>query len=126
MAEVINWRDKKVLEDGCGGSIYKVVDSDNSDLKNVEISMCIFSPDEIGLLHYHNRMEEIYFILGGKGELKLDGKRYSVIAEDAVTIPSGVSHQIRNTSSEEPLRFLSINSPGWDPSDMIPTDSDKE
>lgn len=119
MEPVINWRGKKILEDGCGGLIYKIVDGDNSNLRAVEIAMCIFAPGEIGQLHYHNQMEEIYFVLEGEGEIELNGKRHVLRSEDAIAISTGTKHQVRNTSLIEPLRFVAINSPAWNPADMI-------
>ena len=106
---------------GCGGLIYKVVDVDNSDLRNVEIAMCVFSPNEVALRHHHDRMEEIYFVLEGEGEIELNGTWRKIRAEDCVSVPIGTNHRVRNTHAEKNLRFLSINSPMWQDSDMIRT-----
>lgn len=119
MDRIINWRKLNKIEDGCGGVIYKVIDTDNSELRNVEIVMCIFDPGEIAILHYHNKMEEIYFVIEGEGEIELDGKWYPVNVEESIAIPVGVKHRMKNISKDRPLKFLSINSPEWQKSDMI-------
>ncbi|MCL4477409.1 MAG: cupin domain-containing protein [Nitrospirae bacterium] len=119
MKRIINWKSLNQIEDGCGGIIYKVLDTENSGLKNVEIAMCIFAPGEIAKLHYHERLEEIYFIIEGEGEIELNGKWFPVQAEESIPIPVGVKHRLKNTSVDNPLRFLSINSPEWQVSDMI-------
>lgn len=116
---ITNWKKTNTIEDGCGGIIYKILDVDNSELKNVEIAMCVFSPGEIADLHYHEVMEEIYFFIEGEGEIELDGIWHKVKAEDAVAIPVKKKHRIRNSSIEKPLRFLSVNSPFWREDDMI-------
>ena len=116
---IINWKNQNIIEDGCGGSIYKILDVDNSRLKSVEIAMCVFSPGEIADLHYHEVMEEIYFFIEGEGEIELDGIWHKVKVEDAVAIPVRTKHRIRNSSTESRLRFLSINSPSWTEDDMI-------
>jgi|GEM_PF-1689110 mannose-6-phosphate isomerase-like protein (cupin superfamily) len=126
MNNIINWQANKVVEDGCGGTIYKIVDVDNSNLRNVEIAMCIFAPGEIGQLHYHKNMEEIYFVLEGEGEIVLNGISHTVKTEDAVAIPAGTKHQIRNTSQEKSLRFVAVNSPSWSAADMIPVKQIKD
>jgi mannose-6-phosphate isomerase-like protein (cupin superfamily) len=95
------------------------LDTENSELKNVEIAMCIFRPGEIANLHYHNKMEEIYFILEGEGEIEIDGKWYAIRPEDSIAIPTGRKHRMKNTSNDRVLKFLSINSPSWQMSDMI-------
>jgi len=116
---IVNWKEANIIEDGCGGIIYKILDIENSGLKNAEIAMCVFSPGEIADLHHHDIMEEIYFFIEGKGEIEIDGNWHKVEAEDAVAIPVRTKHRVRNTSMEKPLRFLSINSPFWREDDMI-------
>ena len=117
--KIINWKKLNQIEDGCGGVVYKILDKSNSGLKNVEIAMCVFSPGEIADLHYHDTMEEIYFIIDGYGEIEIDSNWHEVKAEDCVAIPVKTNHRIHNTSKKTPLKFLSINSPYWRDSDMI-------
>jgi len=119
MENIINWKYLDKIEDGCGGVIYKILDVDNSGLKNIEIAMCIFSPGEVAKLHYHEKMEEIYFVIEGEGMIELDGKWHSIKTEDSVAIPIGVRHRVKNTNNDKSLRFLSINSPEWQATDMI-------
>ncbi|MGO9146280.1 MAG: cupin domain-containing protein [Desulfomonilia bacterium] len=119
MTNIANWKDVNTIEDGCGGTIYKILDVENSGLKSLEIVMCIFSPGEVAKLHYHQRMEEIYYVLDGEGEVELNGKWFKVRADDSVAIPIGTTHRMKNTSSDKVLRFLSVNSPEWILSDMI-------
>jgi mannose-6-phosphate isomerase-like protein (cupin superfamily) len=119
MSNIINWRNINKIEDGCGGVIYKILDTENSELKQVEMVMCIFKPGEIARLHFHNRMEEIYFVIEGVGKIELDGKWFDVKPEDSISIPVGVRHRMRNASSDKILRFLAINSPEWIATDMI-------
>lgn len=119
MAQIINWKDLNKIEDGCGGVIYKVLDVENSGLRNTEIAMCIFPPGEIANLHYHEKMEEIYFVLEGEGEIELNGEWHRIKAEDSIAIPVGIKHRMRNTSEDNILKFLSFNSPEWQQLDMI-------
>src|SRR6266536_3412267 len=60
--------------------------------------------------HYHNVLEELYFILEGAGEIELDGERRMVGPGDAILIPPGVWHTIMAT---EPLRFLCCSAPPY-------------
>lgn len=119
MGKVINWKDLNRIEDGCGGVVYKILDNENSGLKNIEIAMCIFSPGEVANLHYHEKMEEIYFIIEGEGMIEIDGKWHPIKTEDSVAIPIGVRHRVKNINNDQPLRFLSSNSPEWQAMDMI-------
>jgi mannose-6-phosphate isomerase-like protein (cupin superfamily) len=119
MQNIVNWKSLNQIEDGCGGEIYKIFDTENSGLKNLEVAMCIFNPAEIARIHYHKKIEEIYFILEGEGSIELDGIWYPVKAEDSIAIPIGVKHRMKNVSKNNILKFLSINSPEWQASDML-------
>lgn len=122
MERIINWKKLNHIVDGCGGVIYNIINVKNSELKKVETAMCIFAPAEIAKLHYHKKMEEIYFIIDGEGEIELDGKWYPVKSEDSISIPPGVKHRMKNSSNDKSLKFLSVNSPEWEESDMISID----
>ncbi len=60
--------------------------------------------------HYHNVLEELYFILEGAGEIELDGERRMVGPGDAILIPPGGWHTIM---AKEPLRFLCCCAPPY-------------
>ena len=44
-------------------------------------------------------MEEIYFVLNGSGEMRVDQDKKTVGPGDAVWIPSGASHALLNTGT---------------------------
>jgi mannose-6-phosphate isomerase-like protein (cupin superfamily) len=119
MKYITNWKDLNQIEDGCGGEIYKIFDVEDSGLKNLEMAMCIFNPGEIARIHYHKKIEEVYFILEGEGSIELDGTWYPVKADHTIAIPIGVKHRMKNVSNNNILKFLSINSPEWQLSDML-------
>lgn len=116
---IVNWKERNTVDDGCGGVIYKVLDIENSRLKKIEVSMCVFAPSERARSHYHKKMEEIYFIIEGDAEIEIQPNHYRLKAEDAISIPVGTVHRITNLDKDKPLRFLSINSPHWQDEDMI-------
>lgn len=120
---VFNWKRIAEIEDGCGGIIYKIVDARNPEMNRIEMAMCVFSPGEVSRMHYHARMDELYFILDGAGEIEIDGSIELFGEEDCISIPRGKRHRITNKSENKQLRFLSINSPEWQDEDMIFVDS---
>jgi uncharacterized cupin superfamily protein len=62
--------------------------------------------------HRHHVIHELFFILSGSGEYRLDGRRLPVRAGDIIAAPAGKeAHQIVNTSAEE-LRFLAFSTIG--------------
>ena len=60
----------------------------------------------------HRTVEEIWFFLGGAGEVWVGGRFGRVIAGSTVIIPTGAAFQFR-TIGDEPLRFLCFTSPPW-------------
>jgi uncharacterized cupin superfamily protein len=62
--------------------------------------------------HSHRCNDELFYILGGDGELRLGSERHAVKAGDVIGCPIGgpeTAHQLINTGSE-PLLYLSISS----------------
>jgi mannose-6-phosphate isomerase-like protein (cupin superfamily) len=57
-------------------------------------------------------MEEIYFITSGSGEMAVNGDRRQVGPGDAVWIPAGSAHGLRNNGKEECV-ILVVASPQW-------------
>ena len=51
--------------------------------------------------------DELYYIIFGKGEMKINDETKEVREGDLIFIPKGSSHSLRNTS-ERPLRFICI------------------
>ena len=58
--------------------------------------------------HIHaddDTLEEIYYFLGGQGEMWVEGEEFSVGPGDAILVPPGIDHGMRNTGSD-PLRLV--------------------
>jgi len=67
-----------------------------------------------GQVPWHNQeQEEIYFVIEGTGEMCLGNERLTVTGGQAVFIPSGVFHQLTNTS-DKPLRLIYCYGPAGD------------
>jgi uncharacterized cupin superfamily protein len=60
--------------------------------------------------HRHHVMDELFFIVSGKGEYRFGEETFALRAGDIVGAPAGSkAHQIINTGSED-LRYLGISS----------------
>jgi mannose-6-phosphate isomerase-like protein (cupin superfamily) len=60
----------------------------------------------------HRTVEEVWYFLGGSGEVWIGGETTPVTAGSTVVIPTGSPFQFR-TLGDEPLRFLCFTSPPW-------------
>jgi uncharacterized cupin superfamily protein len=62
--------------------------------------------------HRHHVMDELFFVVSGKGEYRFGESRVPVRGGDIVAAPAGTQgHQLINTGSED-LRYLGISSGG--------------
>lgn len=59
--------------------------------------------------HRHHVKSELFYILSGSGEVRLDGRTLPLRAGDLIACPAGAeAHQIVNTGTDE-LRYLAIS-----------------
>lgn len=63
--------------------------------------------------HFHERMSEIYHIIGGTGVMLLDGVPHEIHAGDTISLPPRTIHSLINTGTE-PVRLLVATSPTYD------------
>jgi mannose-6-phosphate isomerase-like protein (cupin superfamily) len=68
--------------------------------------------------HYHPQTEEIYYILSGRGHMRIDAETSPVGPGDAIAIPPGRTHQITNVGTE-PLVFLCCCAPAYEHTDTV-------
>ena len=61
-------------------------------------------------LHFHQKTQQVFYILSGTAMFLIDGETYLVKANESISIPKQVPHQIRN-EQEEDLWFLVVSEP---------------
>jgi mannose-6-phosphate isomerase-like protein (cupin superfamily) len=61
--------------------------------------------------HFHRDYDELYYVISGTGELKMDGKSYELRPGAVVGIPAGVVHEL-NANENQVLEFLIVGLPG--------------
>jgi quercetin dioxygenase-like cupin family protein len=65
----------------------------------------------VGVPHYHSGWEETIYGIDGVTTLMVAGKRIDVKAGDAIVIPRGVVHALKN-ENDRPARSLCVITPG--------------
>ena len=73
--------------------------------------------------HYHPRTEEIYYILSGRGLMRIGPESQQVSPGDAIAIPPGAVHQITNPGPER-LTFLCCCAPAYEDGDTVLVEGD--
>jgi mannose-6-phosphate isomerase-like protein (cupin superfamily) len=93
-----------------GSTIRSILDRTNAPVENQSLAEACVPAGSATQRHYHKLAEEFYFILGGHGEMEIDGERRSVGPGDAILIPAGAWHTIE---ARQALRFLCCCAPPY-------------
>ncbi|MEM1575286.1 MAG: cupin domain-containing protein [Candidatus Methanomethylicia archaeon] len=87
-----------------------LIDKNSMGAENMVVGLGRFECGQKCAPHKHDDSEEAYYILEGKGIIKINEEEYEVSKEDAIFIPKGFTHQIMNNNDKD-LVFLWIMSP---------------
>lgn len=116
--EIVNLEDAKPFITKDGSEIRELLAHRNSSIRNQSLAEARIPPGMTTTPHHHPRSEEIYFILQGEGQMTIGDQSHDVRMGDAIAIPPGSVHKIRNTGSEI-LRLLCCCAPGYEHEDTI-------
>jgi mannose-6-phosphate isomerase-like protein (cupin superfamily) len=116
--DVINQRDAVPFTTVDGSTIRELLAHRNSSIRQQSLAEARLAPGLATTPHHHKVTEEIYYILSGSAEMTLEGESRPVGPGDAIAIPPGARHTIRNTGPEE-LVFLCTCAPGYEHSDTF-------
>ncbi|MBW2058320.1 MAG: cupin domain-containing protein [Deltaproteobacteria bacterium] len=84
---------------------YFLVDPENSPSRNLKMGFTIIYPTGRTTGHAHEDMEEVYFVVSGRGRMVVGEDEFSIRAGDAFYIPFGEFHVTYNTGIE-PLKIV--------------------
>ena len=83
----------------------------------INYSLAQFSLDVEKKTKLHKiKSSEIYYILEGKGKLKINNQEHILIKNDSAYVPPNSEQFLENVGSKK-LRFLCIVQPAWKPED---------
>jgi mannose-6-phosphate isomerase-like protein (cupin superfamily) len=98
--------------------VRELVSPRNSSIKSQSIAEVRIPSGESVLEHFHEKTEEVYYILSGRGQMYVDGETETVGSGDAIIILPGQRHKIAN-NCEEDLVMLVVCSPSYSDEDQI-------
>ncbi len=102
-----------------GSLVKEIFHPNNSDVRNHSFAVAIVERETKA--HYHEKSEEIYFILKGKGIINIDGIEKEVEKGDVILIPPKSTHKIRRVGEEE-LVIICTSAPAYSHSDTVLVD----
>jgi mannose-6-phosphate isomerase-like protein (cupin superfamily) len=101
-----------------GSEIRELLAYRNSCIRNQSLAEATLPPGAATEPHHHPKAEEIYYLLEGEGEMKMEQDTRLVGPGDAVAIPPGARHTIRNVG-QTPLVFLCCCAPAYEHEDTV-------
>lgn len=83
---------------------------DRADAHTSEVFVVVLKPGEAPPLHRHDDTEQIFYILSGRGTLRIGRKKaeFSVQPGDVVRIPPRTLHSIQ-CAGKKSLRYLAVD-----------------
>ena len=101
-----------------GSAIRELAGVPSGNAANQSLAEATVPPGAETILHHHVRSEEIYLFTAGSGRMRLGDEEADVRAGDAVVIPPGTPHMLRNPGPE-PLVLLCSCAPPYSDDDTV-------
>jgi mannose-6-phosphate isomerase-like protein (cupin superfamily) len=101
-----------------GSEIRELLAHRNSCIRQQSLAEARLLPGAATTPHFHSRTEEIYYILAGRGQMRIGSEEQDVAPGDAIAIPPGAIHTIANIGTI-PLIFLCCCSPAYEHGDTV-------
>ena len=95
-----------------GSTIRSLLDSTTAPVEGQSLAEATLEPGHATQRHHHRQTEEIYLVTEGRGRMEIDGEERDVAVCDAILIPPGARHQLRN-DGDGALRILCCCAPPY-------------
>lgn len=102
-----------------GAVVYELFRPGNSKIKNMGIAFGTLETLEKARPHFHKISEEIYYILSGRGKVRVGDLKLKIGPGDTIYIPIKKVHGLENTSPSRILKVLAISSPAYSEKDIF-------
>lgn len=81
--------------------ITKKVMLSNQDIPHLtNFSQAIFTSGQTASAHAHQDMYEVFFVSGGQGIMRVEGKEYDLTPGVCIAISKGETHEVVNTGTD--------------------------
>src|SRR5204863_763971 len=108
----------RVINTGHGSEIRPLIDRTTSGITQCSLAEETLPPGCAVTPHRHRQIEEIYYIVSGRGLMTVGDETREVGAGDAVYIPRGHRHTLTNTGIQ-PITLLVACGPAFSYEDEI-------
>ena len=85
---------------------------------NVSIGMVVLPPGSSGDPHIHEGSQETWYVVSGKGKLRIGSEEIELVPDTVVVAPQGIEHQIFG-DIQETLKAIFIFSPAGPEEELL-------
>lgn len=109
---ITNRQEARVINTGHGSEIRPLIDRTTSQITQCSLAEETLPPGCAVTPHRHRQIEEIYYIVSGRGLMTVGEETREVGAGDAVYIPRGHRHTLDNTG-DDPIKLILVCGPAF-------------
>ncbi len=104
-----------------GSMVTELVRPERGGSRNLSVAEAVIEPGQRALRHAHRESDEVYYVLGGKGEVSVGEKSFPVEPGSCLFSPAGEPHSAA-AAGNGPLKILCACAPPYAHEDTIPVD----
>lgn len=119
--EIINRKGAPPFITKDASEIREILAPRNSSIKRQSLAEARVLPGKSTEEHIHTKTEEIYYVLKGKGRIRIDGEERDIRPGDGIAIIPRMRHKVWNTGKSD-LVFLCCCVPAYTHEDTIITE----
>jgi mannose-6-phosphate isomerase-like protein (cupin superfamily) len=116
---IVNREKAAILQTPHGSEIRPLIDRTTAPIELCSLAEEVLPPGAAVGRHFHRATEEVYYVLRGAGEMTVGAETRAVGPGDAVFIPLGQAHTLRNTGAED-MALLLVCGPAYQVADHLP------
>jgi mannose-6-phosphate isomerase-like protein (cupin superfamily) len=115
---IVNRGRAGIINTAHGSEIRPLIDRTTSGVTQCSLAEEMLPPGCVVTAHHHREIEEIYYLVSGSGLMTVGDETREVNAGDAVYVPRGHRHTLRNTGSE-PIKLILVCGPAFFYEDQV-------
>jgi mannose-6-phosphate isomerase-like protein (cupin superfamily) len=93
-----------------------VLTSETAPQISSSLGYSVFTPGTVTGMVAHE-VEEVAYVVAGRGELRTDGEPVAFAAHQALYIPPGLWHAVANTGGDDLVMVFGFPHPGYPPTE---------
>ena len=101
-----------------GATVWAMLSDEEKEQAGVQLAYGYLLPGKTATLHMHQKSDEIYYVMCGKGIMHLGEQQYPVTKGSIAFIPKEMPHSLENNSNQN-LEVVCISSPAYQKDDFI-------